>query len=341
MKIIGLSILLLIILIIIFKIKSSESFTIEFDKSQPTTQLLQYLDMGDHRTVVQLQRGTNGNTVILLHNSPMNFNIWQPLFQTIQKYGLEGQKIPNLVAYDLRGHGTAWLPIDIRYNDNNNSNHAWSLETFANDCKNVYDKIIGGGKVYVCGFGFGGLVAQQYALMYPDTVKKLILLQTSITPLESLQDEINELVKWINLNTNITYLTNKTDLVDKTMCQSFYLPTDKRCKDINSTTNEMNIPIYNLVETIFRESSATTLLQTDKLVISTNLINKWTTIKVNFPIHILAAKDDPIAPPEKMIRTYTTIYNNNRQLTVVLDIVEGRYGFSITYPEYIANILIK
>ena len=339
---------ILIVIVLCWLCSRREGFTGQFNKSEPSTEFMKYLDMGDHRTLVRLLRGNSGKTVLLLHNSPMNLNIWNPLFQTLQRVSMTGVKTPNLVAYDLRGHGTAWMPVDPKYNDLDVNNHAWKLDTFVKDAKKVYDSVIGGGKVKVCGFGFGGTVAQKYALTYPDTVEKLTLLQTTVRPMPGLHDEIDYLGGpngWIAKNPNVTYLTSEEKFVQKTLCDWFYLPKAKGCPsdplvDKYDDNNDQTSPQYNLTAKMWRQGSSTTTLQADKLLASTNLVQDWKDAKdVSFKIHLLAATDDPLAPPEMMTNTYTSIYNTNRSLLVVFDIVNGRHGFTIMRPDYIAGII--
>jgi pimeloyl-ACP methyl ester carboxylesterase len=263
---------------------------------------------------------------------------------------MTGTKTPNLVCYDIRGHGTAWMPVDKRFNDTDVTNYAWSLETFVNDCKRVYDNTVGGGKVIVCGFGFGGFIAQKFALTHPELVQKLVLLQTSIRPITGLYDEINYLggpQGWIAKNPHMTYLTSEERFVQQTLCDWFYLPPESGCPpdkliDPQDGDNDWTSPQYNLIAAMWRQGSSTTTLQTDKLLASTDLVDDWVNAKgISFNVHILAATDDPLASPEMMANTYTTIYNNNRHLVVAFDVVNGRHGFTIMRPDYISGIVCR
>nr|QBK87345.1 MAG: alpha/beta hydrolase fold protein [Marseillevirus LCMAC201] len=347
MKYIYIALLVIIIVIALCCYCRKEKFTAAFIKSDSSLQFLEYYDMGDHRTMVQLQRGNSGETVLLLHNTPMNLDIWMPLFQTMQRINMTGVVTPNLVAYDIRGNGTAWLPVDDKYNDLNIKNYAWKLEQFVEDCKQIYDKVIGNGKIKICGIGFGGIIAQKYALTYPETIEKLILLQTSIRPTPGLYPEINYLAGpqgWIAKNPHVTYLTSEEKFVQQNLCNWFYLPEKNNCPkdplvDQYDDNNDQTSPQYNLVAKMWRQGSSTTLLQIDKLRVSTDLVPDWEKAKVSFGIHILSATDDPYSPPDVMTATYTTIYNNNRHLVVALDIVNGRHAFYIMRPDYIAGII--
>ena len=326
--------------------RRQENFKPDFLSASASTEFLDYLDMGDHRTMVQSQRGNNGDTVILIHGSPMNIDMWKGLFQLMQRNNMSNIKTPNLVAYDLRGHGTAWVPVEKKYNDSAFENYAWSIDTFANDLKKVYDNIVKE-KVILCAFGFGGLVAQKFALKYPELVKKLVLLQSTISPSPGLRERIEYLSGpsgWIARNPSVTYLTNEERFVQETLCNWFYLPLSMTCPpdtliDESDPRDDELEPQYNVVERMLRQASSTTDLQTSKMAVSIDLAPEWINSKAKFPIHILAATDDPTAPSDMMTRTFTTIYNNNRSLIVALDIVNGRHGFTIMRPDYIAGII--
>ena len=327
---------------------NNEAFSRVFTEAKASNEFLQYLDQGDHRTMVRQLRGDNGSTVLLLHNNPATQTLWNPLFQTMQRFSMAGAKIPNLVAYDIRGHGTAWMPVDPKYNDLDINNYAWPGDLFVKDCKNVYDKIIGDGKIIIVGFGFGGYVAQKFALTYGDLIEKLVILQTTITPNPEINTQINYLGGpngWIARNPGISYLTMEERFVGDMLCSWFYLPHDKKCPEDrlidenDHGVNDSTSPQYNLAAMMWRQGSATTTLQTDKVNVADNLISEWSKGGLEYPVHILAGTDDPSATPAMMTKTFTTIQHANRHLTVVLDVVNGRHGFTVMRPDYIAEII--
>ena len=335
--VIGIAIIVIGILVICKKY-SLENFDNKFIESASSEQFIQYLDMGDHRTVVNLQRGDNGDTVLLLHNMSLTSEIWHPLFQTLQRYSMSDIKTPNLVSYDLRGFGTAWMPVPQKFLDKNIYNSFWSLEQYVADCVNVYNKIIGSGKIILVGFGLGGLVAQKFALANPTLIKKLVILQTSILLDPELVKGLGILSEWAAKKPDITYLTMQEDFVQKILCEWFYTPLCEQLDD--SHHNDQNTPQYNLITKLYREASVSSSIQGQKLLLATNLELDWEMSgKLEFPVHILAATDDPIASPNRIVQTFTTIQNKNRALQIILDIVSGRRGFSVLRPDYIAGII--
>lgn len=345
MQTLGILLLLLLVVFMILLIfrRGRENFKADFTKSAVGTEFFRYLDMNDHKTLARLQRGNSGKTVILLHNSPLNFAIWHPVYQTMQRRSLQGSKTPNLVTYDLRGHGTAWMAVDPKYNDSNVNNQAWNIEQFVSDLKKVYDGVVGGGKVVLCGYGFGGRIAQKYALTYPKQIEKLVILQTTITPGPGFKAEIDHLSGpngWIAKHPNVTYLTMDQKHIQETLCNWFYL--EKECSNSEAGKDNQNTAQYALSAKLWREASATTELQADKIASTLDLLKEWeTATDVSFPIHLLAATEDPLAPPDLMTKTYTTMNNANRALLVALDIVVGRHGYSIMRPDYIVGIICE
>jgi 3-oxoadipate enol-lactonase len=73
----------------------------------------------------------------------------------------------EVLAYDQRGFGQTSKP-DIPY----------SMAGYADDAAGLLDAL-GWKKCYVIGISFGGMVAQELALRYPQRIKKLVLMCTS------------------------------------------------------------------------------------------------------------------------------------------------------------------
>lgn len=70
------------------------------------------------------------------------------------------------IAVDLRGHGLSDKPVG-----------AYSMPLFAADVVGLL-RALGGAPAHVLGLSLGGMVAQQLALMAPELVRSLILLNT-------------------------------------------------------------------------------------------------------------------------------------------------------------------
>ncbi len=101
-------------------------------------------------------------TVVLLHGGPgMDHMVFKPAFDPLCKY-------VDVVYYDHRGCGqSADGPRSL-----------WNLAQWAEDVKSFLD-IIGIRKPIVLGTSFGGLVAQQLAVTYPQSLGGLVLMSTA------------------------------------------------------------------------------------------------------------------------------------------------------------------
>jgi len=332
--------ILAIIIIVLLNNKSEKFLTAQQIEENAAMQTFKYIKLRDHSTLALVQQGNGPNTIILLHNSPVDMGVWVPLLQTVQRLGLQGVITPTLIAYDMRGHGSAWMPIQEQYTDANPFNHQWTINDFAQDCKEIYDQLVGTGKIKIAGAGFGGRVAQKFSLMFPNLVDQVYLFQSSIRETPGISSQIPLVSNWIRTNRLPSYLTQNKKDVDDSMCDWFFL---RNCPNPPDThIFEDNSPQYRLMYSLFRRSSATTYLETLKIGITNNLEQDWIDIEnPQFKVYILAATHDPAAPPNLMAETYSNIYNNNRELEMIFDVVDGKHGFTNMHPEYIAGIICE
>lgn len=334
MNVVFIGIVIVVLLIGLYYYFKKEAFSMEFEASMPGTEYMIPFDMPDHQTIVRFQRGNNGNTVLILHTSPMDITMWDPLFQTMQSLNMNGVKTPNLVAYDLRGFGSAWMPVPIKYADLDPDNHIWSFDQYVEDCERIHKNVIGlENKIIIAGFGIGGGIAMKYALKFPERLKKLVVLQTSVKPVQFLQSMDNRFAGpngWIAKNPDIPYLTGEKSFIDGLLNGWFYIP------------EEVNTVQFLIGQKLLRQGSLISSLQVIKLLLDVNFYKEWSQVRnIPYMIHLLAATDDPLVTPEEMTQTFSVIYNNNRNVQVVFDIVKGRHAFTLIYSGYIANILYR
>jgi len=69
----------------------------------------------------------------------------------------------KVITYDVRGHG-----------ESGGSDEKYSIKLFAGDLKALLAELHVT-KAHICGLSMGGLIAQQFAIDYPDMVDKLII----------------------------------------------------------------------------------------------------------------------------------------------------------------------
>lgn len=99
-----------------------------------------------------------GKTVILIHAFNGYLESWDPNVSELVKAGFK------VVTYDLWGRGLSDRPL-INY----------ELADFRIQLREIVE-LSGGGSVYLVGASFGSVVAADYALHYPDQVKKVVFI---------------------------------------------------------------------------------------------------------------------------------------------------------------------
>jgi pimeloyl-ACP methyl ester carboxylesterase len=102
----------------------------------------------------------NGFPVIFIHGYGAKKEIWKPQVNDISKYF-------RVITFDLRGTGESDRP-----------NLPYSMEMLATDVKGLMD-FLQIQKTHLVGRSFGGMIAQHFALMYPERLEKLILIATN------------------------------------------------------------------------------------------------------------------------------------------------------------------
>ena len=100
----------------------------------------------------------NGRTVLLLHGKNFNGAYWRTTIAALTEAGF------RVIAPDQIGFGKSSKPEYFQY-----SFHQLALHT-----KTLLDSL-GADRVSVLGHSMGGMLATRFALMYPETVEKLVL----------------------------------------------------------------------------------------------------------------------------------------------------------------------
>jgi pimeloyl-ACP methyl ester carboxylesterase len=302
------------------------------------------INLGNNRTTnLRKLLGNNGETIILLHNSPFDQQLWFPLFMYAQQMKNIGKKIPTLICYDLLGHGTAWESVPEQYNTSNPNMYIWNIQDFTNDLKKIYDQIVKTGKITIVGYGFGVIVGIDFCLTFDNLIKGLYILNNAIGPTETtVLDEYNYLVNWINsANKEITYLTMEQSFIQHRMCLWFELNDIKICPYPENRSDDRNM--FNTVEYLFgdkmmREASATTHLQIGKLVRTLDYRQKLANSNLLFPITQLITNRDVYTVPGDMINDFN-MYLKKATGQPTLYIASGKHGFVLTHPDYIFDLI--
>ncbi|MPS75126.1 MAG: alpha/beta hydrolase [Chryseobacterium sp.] len=119
-------------------------------KSQNQDLKMAYMDVKPEKS--------NGKTVVLLHGKNFNGAYWKTTIQALAKEGF------RVIVPDQIGFGKSSKPTGYQF----------SFQQLAQNTKAVLDDLKLD-KIYLLGHSMGGMLATRFALMYPETVEKLIL----------------------------------------------------------------------------------------------------------------------------------------------------------------------
>jgi len=344
MKIILLIILIILLCLYFFIITRPKAERLEPVSKVAGGIFTTQLDFGEYTTDVRELTGTINETIILLHNTPFNTQVWYPLFMYMQKLYKKTGQIPTLIAYDLLGHSTAWVSVDKKYTTNDINIFKWTINDFRNQLKTVYDTHVRSGKVTLVGYGFGGSVAADFAMNYPDLINKLFFLQYGLKddPTLEYSKDVEYLANWINANPNIYYLTNEQSFITNHICMWFELQGEPMCPpefNANDIRNEKESLEFLFAGKMFREASTTTYMQIFKLMNSLDLRQDFGKSKFNFTTTVVGSTRDPYIPPEMLKKNYNEYIkptNSNNKLYIVT----GKHGFILFNSEFISNLLM-
>lgn len=122
-------------------------------------------DVATFRLVVggvelNVQRSGTGEVLLFLNGTNSSIAASGPLLERLRPMG-------ELVVYDHRGMGESSSPEG-----------PWSMLDYARDALGVMDEL-GIERCNVLGVSFGGMVAQELALLAPERIRRLVLWSTS------------------------------------------------------------------------------------------------------------------------------------------------------------------
>ena len=117
-----------------------------------------------------------GPRVVMIHGLLLdNLSLW---------YFTAGQVIKRhrqALMYDLRCHGNS-----------DKATSGFDLGTLARDLERLLEALAPGEQVDLCGFSYGCLVALRYAMRQPDHVRKLVLLDAPLPPIDFDADRLRQ-----------------------------------------------------------------------------------------------------------------------------------------------------
>lgn len=143
-------------------------------KAQESSTVVKYVMTNDHIRLYTKKAG-NGPVAIFIHGGP---GAWSQSFEDLGGQNLESQL--TMIYYDQRGCGRS----EGSQNDN------YSLESMLEDIELIRQRYHAD-KVYLIAHSFGGILAVNYALKYPNHIKGLILVNTTLNLFYSIQNQID------------------------------------------------------------------------------------------------------------------------------------------------------
>lgn len=216
-----------------------------------------------------------GEPLILITGYASSINYWSPSFIRHLKTKF------SLILIDNRGMGKSGS-ID----------EGVTIKTFANDiiCVLKKEKIE---NANIAGISMGGFIAQEFAILYPNSVKKLVLISTHFGGKNRIPPNPKDIKLFLN-NPDLTYEENITNKINVLFSDQFKKRYFKTLFKYYSK-NLKNIPIKTLVN----QKSAS------QNFCAENRINK-----IKAPVLILHGKEDKIVLPENTKLLQNKLFNS-------------------------------
>lgn len=101
-----------------------------------------------------------GSPLVLIHALGLTHELWKPQLAPLAS-------AYDVITYDLRGHGETDVPPG-----------PYTLADFAEDLAGLLDAL-GIEQAHLVGISLGGMIAQEFALTWPDRVRSLVLADTA------------------------------------------------------------------------------------------------------------------------------------------------------------------
>ena len=143
-------------------------------KAQESLTVTDYVLANDNIKLYTKKAG-NGPIAIFIHGGP---GAWSKSFEDLGGKNLESQL--TMIYYDQRGCGRS----------EGSKNDDYSLERMLKDIELIRQKY-NADKVYLIAHSFGGILAVNYAQKYPDHIKGIILVNSTLNLFYSIQNQID------------------------------------------------------------------------------------------------------------------------------------------------------
>jgi pimeloyl-ACP methyl ester carboxylesterase len=218
----------------------------------------------------------------------------------------------QIIALDNRGVGKSSRP-----------NYPYTMEMFVEDIHNLLNHLDINVKIHLCGISMGGMIAQHFALKYPDKLKSLILCATSakleegfyklvdgLKEMESLnpEEKVMEIFPFVFSRKFQRKLKEDKELFDKIKKDIFF---------IAPTRDPTNLQDYE------NQASAIKHHDTRKVV-----------DQIKVPTLILGASKDRLVPIHHQKFLHENLPNST------FEIIKGcGHAFTIEFPDYVNELI--
>jgi 3-oxoadipate enol-lactonase len=208
-----------------------------------------------------------GQPLVLVHGFGTKLQGWQ--------YQIEFfKKLMKVIALDNRGVGKSSRP-----------NYSYSMDMFVEDLHKLLKHLGINGKIHLCGISMGGMIAQHYALKYPNELKTLILCATS----EKLGKGISKMIDGLKEIDNLSFEEKMVNIFPFTFSRKFEkrLSEDKQLLDFIKDDIIFITPCRDPTTITDYENQAVAVENHD----TSNLLDK-----IIVPTLILGANKDRLIP---------------------------------------------
>jgi len=277
------------------------------------------IPLSDHKTTAKVLFGTAPKStppVVLIGSCPLDQRMWDPVLNEVTKMIADGApNIPTFITYDSRGCGTADFPTAERLP---------GIEQWSKDLRELLSRLEID-RVALAGWGFGGLVAQHFALNNPAMVSRLHVFSISSTDSDGAGDLnalIGKLEGWRQQNPQVTYLTLHETVVQEILRKWF-------------DTEELDADIYEVCQDSLREVSVSEYISTLRMIRdSTWLLPLWTSqAAVPFKTYIMSAASDKFAHPTGAIDLFNAMKQGSGGKWVTMDVKQGLHGYALAHAD--------
>jgi 3-oxoadipate enol-lactonase len=119
-----------------------------------------FVSVNDMSFYVERSGTMNAQSLVFINSLGTDYRLWNQIMPSFTEF--------DCIRYDFRGHGLS-----------DGSPAPYSIADHRNDLKSLLDRLTIKEQIVLVGISIGGLIAMDFTASYPETVKALILLDTS------------------------------------------------------------------------------------------------------------------------------------------------------------------